>query len=157
MERELDMLSISQGNGCSGDGIRDASSTFSISGMYGEPEQHFGRVKVGGWIIDKRPVENFTSAVMRAPLLGLRLDPDEIDSLTKDEIAGSMFAQAVMSQPGNGFGQILHLENADRSARPKRKFGSLDTVGINLFLDYWRELGARIGQVTDGGVEWEVA
>lgn len=154
-KRELDVLSISPENGCSGHGIHKDGNSFSISGMYGEPEQHFGRVKVGGWIIDERPVECFVSAVFRSPLLSLRLKPDEIDRLSGKDIADSFFAQAVMSQPGNGFGQMLRYEKADSIIRPERRFGSLDSVGLGHYLDYWRGHGARIGRVTDGGVEWE--
>jgi hypothetical protein len=154
--RELDVLSISPETGCNGEGIDGRGNAFSVSGM-GRSEENFSRVKVGGWIIDKRPVEGFASAVMRAPLLDLRLAPNEISRLTSRDIADSFFAQAVLSDPGNGFGQLIRHEQADSAARPERKFGSLDSVGLGHYLDYWRGRGARIGRVTDGGVEWEAA
>ena len=150
MERDLEVLMISHRRTCSGNG-----RGFSVSGMYGDPEQYFDRVKNGGYVIDNRPVKNIVAAVLRAPLLDFKLDSDEIDSLSDSDVATSVFAQAVMSEPGNDFGAMLKHEKQDKKMRPKRKFGSLDGVGINLYLDYWREEGSRIGKIENGEIKWE--
>jgi len=154
MKRELDVLSISPVTGCSGDGIDTHGNTFSLSGM-GQSERNFCRVKIGGWIIDKRQVKNFVTAVIQAPILDLGLKPNQVSRLTDKDIACSLFAQAVMSDPSNGFGHLFRLEKMDSNMRPERKFGSLDSVGLGHYLDYWNVLGARIGRVMDcGSVKW---
>jgi len=149
MEKEFKVLTISVSGSCSGEGFyKEMRST--TTGLYGV-EENFGRVEIGGYIMDLRPVPNPVPAVIRGPLLGLSLKPDEVESLSDEDLSSSLFVQAVKSEPGNAFGQILHLEDACR----KRGFSSLDKVGINVWLQYWRDHGARIGQQTPDGVVWE--
>jgi hypothetical protein len=151
MDKEYRVLVITQDNGC-----QAQSDGYSTSGMYDKPEEYYPAVLDGGWVVDQRtvPSKELVAAVMQAPLVDLQLEPNAVDSLKESTIVESWMCQAMMSEPGNGFGQILKHELGDSQARPKRRFGSLDKVGIALYLEYWAERGARIGRVNDGQVEW---
>lgn len=153
-EREILVLTVAaDGRSCAG----DLAGGSSLTGMYGEPEKHFPRVVPGGKIVDFRTVPRgiVVREVMRAPMLKLSLDPDGIDRFSDLRAEDSLMAQAMMAEPGNQFGQVLRHEQADAAARPERKLGSLDSVGLDIWLDWWRDRGARIGTVGEGGVEWE--
>jgi len=149
MPKEFDVLLISVMGSCSGEACVNGMRS-STTGLHGV-EENFERVKSGGWIVDLRAVQDPVVKVIRAPMLGLNLQPDEVDRLSKEELDSSLVAQAVKSQPGNPLGAIVRLEEACR----EQGFSSLDTVGIDIWLQYWRENGAKIGRVDDGEVKWE--
>ncbi len=149
MEREFKVLTISVTGSCSGEGFYKGMRS-TTTGLYGI-EENFGRVEIGGYIVDLRPVPNPVAVVLKGPLLSLSLKPDEVESLSDEALNSSLFAQAVKSEPGNAFGQALHFEDVCR----KQGFSSLDKVGINVWLQYWRDHEARIGEQTLDGVVWE--
>jgi len=147
MKREFDILVVSYNGGCTGRNYEKVNCTTS---MYGA-ESEFGRVKIGGKIVDLRDVGNIVPAVFMAPLLDLGLKDDEIKPFSKDLLDSSFFAKAVKSQPNNAFGAILRVEDACQ----EQGFSSLDSVGMNVYLDYWKNNGARIGTVMETDIVWE--
>lgn len=150
MSKQFDVLLISVMGSCSGESCINGMKC-STTGLFGV-EENFERVRSGGWIVDLRPVEDPVMKVIKAPMLGLNLKPNEVDSLSREALDKSIVAQAVKDQPGNPLGAIVRIEEACR----EQGFSSLDTVGIDLWLQYWRKNGARIGRVgDDGGVTWE--
>jgi hypothetical protein len=145
------LLVITADNGCHAEAVG-----YSTSGMYGDPEQYFAECEEGAYVLDQRtvPENSLVRAVLRAPLVDVKLEPNAIDRLAGKDIVDSWMCQAMMCEPGNDFGHILKHELLDAERRPERRFGSLDKVGLGHYLEYWAEHGARVGQIANGEVIW---
>lgn len=92
---------------------------------------YYGDLVEGGYLIDKRPCihrEDFVHMVVSGPLL-------------KESLP---------------YG---HKEGWDRKAIPVdpegEKFGSLDYVSLDVYLDLWRKAGAKIGVRKGNKISWE--
>jgi hypothetical protein len=152
--------------------------TFGLGGhqAYLAPEEGFGQGTISGYdspesfwrnrraneeddyegavVIDKCGLLNRSpkavALVMRAPMVDTRLKAGECTECP--DLANSLVAQAVMSDPGNGFGQIARYSLAQGKTD---KRNGLDSVSVEEYTDYWRAAGARIGKVVNGSYEWE--
>lgn len=105
------------------------SGKFSVSFRDFDLEKHFTELYPGGYVVDKLAISNreeFPQWVVSCPLIDLQLPKRSVER----------------------FGRRVHqcmLENV----------GCFDHVGIELYLDYWRAKGARIGKRVDDSIHWE--
>lgn len=113
-------------------------------------ENYLDRLVEGAWICDKYECEDIMF-VVRGPMCDTKLADDEVSEMP--DISNSCFAQAVMSQPGNGFGDMLRVAEAQKKA--KTKYSSLDSVSMKEYCRLWKEKGARIGRFLNGEIVWE--
>lgn len=102
----------------------------SLTGFSAELQPHLHMLADGGTVVDKRkvPEEKLTDGVLRGPLLDEGLPPDHV----------SRFAS-------------IDSSTHDRS-KPLR---SLDNAGLHVYVQYWRDLGARIGRREGDQIAWE--
>lgn len=87
----------------------------------------------GSYVIDKEEIlEKNPSFSVRAPLLNCDLPPRAINFFVSNRTAEN----GIVSQAG-----------------------SMDYIGIELYVEYWRKAGAKIGKVQDDGktIVWETA
>ena len=60
---------------------------------------------------------------------------------------------------GGGYKTIAAMAIAEakvKEKKQKRELGSLDYVGLNIYLENARALGAKIGKKNDNTILWEV-
>ena len=135
-----DTIHFSVGHTCSG---------------YGSPERpHAAK---GKDIPDNTPCVDMREPCSRSegiklsiggPMVNVDLDPGQVSRMGK--VTG-IFAQAVTSEPGNQFGQLINLHNG---LEGKTEFGPLDDVAIDIYLSLWKNAGARIGSYQDNKPVW---
>ena len=136
------------GSGCVG--LKSDNS--SVTTYDRKIENFLDQLVEGAWVCDKYECDD-VMFVVRGPMCDTSLEDDEVSSLSDDDITNSLFAQAVMSQPGNGFGDMLKLDAAQKKAG--RKYSSLDQVSMKEYCRLWKEKGARIGRFFNGEIVWE--
>lgn len=137
-------------NGWHGYGVENGNRV-SVS-FYTNNLQHcLPRASEGTMVIDKSdiPVDRLTTLVVKGPMFDPTLAPDEVDRFGDKEtladimlpgLQGGYFAAGVLS--------LVEKSEGDR-------LGSLDGVGLDIWVALWREAGARIGMVQNGEVVWE--
>lgn len=119
-----------------------ATSSSSCSGGsgYGDlPELSSDMDHEGAWIVDGAPIADapaYVGQVMREPLIATSA---EDEGAFDREYAGMLML--------SGWAGML--------ASAKRGGLCLDKVSVTAWVQYWRELGARIGRVVNGTVQWE--
>ena len=99
----------------------------------------------GAVVIDKRECMS-AAKCFASPLVSTGLKPGEIDHFDTDLIDSSMMCKAMMDEPGNGFGSMLKVA--------KTGVGSLDSVAVDVYTAWWKDVGARIGRFEDGQIVW---
>lgn len=102
-------------------------------------------------LLDKRNVEpdRLVHGVVSGPMVDVSLPDDAIDSIT-DKTRKSAGDMAPMMG-----GLFKVLANAMATEKPTRKYSSFDKIALNLYVDYWRALGALVGIYKDGKVTWQ--
>ena len=127
---------------------------------YGSPENPHAaaadkNIPDGVIAIDKRPAidtqEGF-AWVFRGPLVDVDLSSGKVSACP--DLADSIVASAVRSDPGNVHGTMADLHDAVKKQTPNQP-GPLDYVDIWAYVDGWRRVGARIGQYVGGEIVWE--
>lgn len=99
------------------------------------------------WVNMREAVETdqgFKMAVS-GPMVNVDLADGEIDRCPQPS---EMMATAMMSEPGNQFGQLLALQGVSRAKR--EKIGPLDSICISAYLQAWKEVGAMVGRIING-------
>ncbi|MCA1841073.1 MAG: hypothetical protein LC723_12245 [Actinobacteria bacterium] len=135
-------------NGFHGEGLDSGGNTFSSSGIYAQPYTLEGVLAKlisegadmkGCFLIDKRPAiaQHGAKVVFRAPMCDPRLVGSAVhgvgDLLQPGE---SIIADALASEPGNGFGDLV------RGARAG--LVNLDSVSPAAYAAYWKSMGAIV-------------
>lgn len=93
---------------------------------------YLGDLKQGGIVIDKRPCirrNDFVKNVVRGPMLNVMLPHDTINS-------------------------VMAKRNLACTIEQARTAGGYDYISLNLYVQYWAELGARIGVRVGDKVYW---
>jgi hypothetical protein len=99
----------------------------------------------GCWVLDKERCPDIRRGVLSGPMVDVGLAPDEEDRFTD-----ALRKRAQQMKPLMSGGMDTLVDNEAKG------FCSLDSVGLDLYLDYWRAFeGIRVGRVTDGKVVWE--
>ena len=101
-------------------------------------------------ILDKSMVaeSDLIHNVISGPMVDVSLPPNTVDRFsTKDKQTASKML------PGLG-GAYSVLAKAAIEETPE-KYGSLDRLSLDLYVDFWRKLGAKVGTYTNGKVQWE--
>lgn len=121
---------------------------------YGNPERPHAAdpstktIPDGTPVVDIRPaVDRSAGAVVSMPLVDVDLPPAGVDRL--EEPSGIL----EIAMAGNQFGTLLSLQRAQRGTGDK--YGALDSVAIDIYIDIARTLGARIGAYKAGAIVWE--
>ena len=97
----------------------------------------------GAFVLDKRAVlEDRPGLAVSMPMVDSELKPEAVDRCPQP--SGAMLAGLQGS-----FKQLATIKAADP------KFSGLDTVSVETFVDLWRKVGARVGRIIDGQIEWE--
>ena len=100
-------------------------------------------------VIDKREVLKKNSALaIISPMCGLLLDEEEVDECPTPS---AMFAGAVAD---NGFGALLRVQKTCKTVAPKQP-GSLDSISVTKYVEWWRSRGARVGVIRNDVIVWE--
>lgn len=126
-------------------------------GDYAPDPEHYssGYDCEGAWVVDERAVvakDGGARIAFRAPLLDPTLPDGEVSPCP--QLAGSILAGAILSDPGNGFAPLIAGQLAHKAGgRPKP--GPLDSVSTREWVEYWRKHGARVGRFVSGRIEWE--
>lgn len=107
-------------------------TTSNVSGMYGELSEYFDCLLEDGIVCDKRPCfennrEAATAHVFRGPMLNIEFPPGHIQQLFEDV----------------------------RPIKTGERIGSVDHVSMDIYLNGWRKLGAKIGVRKDNFIVWE--
>lgn len=136
------------GTGC----IGLQSDNSSVTTYDRKIENYLDRLVEGAWVCDKYECEDIMF-VVSGPMCDTSLGDEEVKEFSEN-LEDSPFAQAVMSQPGNGFGDMLKLDAAQRKAG-KQQYSSLDQVSMREYCRLWKEKGARIGRFFNGEIVWE--
>lgn len=135
-------------NGWHGHGV-ERGCKFSITFYSNDLDYCLKRAEEGTIIIDKKdmPEDKLIDMVLKGPMYDPLLSKDEINTFSSKEkkVLGDML-------PGldRTFTTI-----ALTSFLKKEGLGSLDYVGLDIWVSLWREHGARIGVYQNGNVEWE--
>jgi hypothetical protein len=126
---------------------------------YGSPERpHAAQIDDGCAIpdgtpaIDKRPAIATAAGyswVFKGPMVNPDIPDGKIDRCP--DLAGSMVAQAIVSDPGNGYAPLIVSQLAHRGSSA----GPLDSVSISEYVRGWKAVGARIGRYQSGQIVWE--
>ncbi len=104
----------------------------------------------GCTILDKSMVaeSDLIHNVISGPMVDVSLPPNTVDRFTtKDKQTASNML------PGLG-GAYAVLAKTAIEETPE-KYGSLDKLSLDLYVDLWRKLGAKVGTYTKGKVVWE--
>ena len=86
--------------------------------------------------------------VFKGPLVNVDLPESEVDRCPQPD---SLMACAMA---GNEFGTLLALQECHRHSSPATA-GPLDSVSTGVFVQGWREHGARIGHYQNGAIVWD--
>lgn len=92
-------------------------------------EAYYGDLAEGGLVLDKRPCR-------------------ENDEFIKRVVCGPMHGQHLPSKTRDSWGKHIPCESAKEAS-------GFDLVSTDLYLSYWRELGAKIGYRKGNYIEWE--
>jgi hypothetical protein len=109
----------------------------------------------GAMVIDKLPAlvtARGLAFVFLSPLVNVDLKAGEIDRV--GDLSKSIMAQTVKRDPGNAYGTLVRLHEAGEKVNPKNP-GPLDGVDMWTYAKMWKKVGARVGVVRDGKIEWE--
>jgi hypothetical protein len=119
-------------------------STQSSLSRCGKDALH--RLRDGGLFLDKRTCDRLVlvEGVCNGPMLSLRLRADEAELF--DEHACLERMEPAL---GDGFKTLAQHALANRQWR------GFDKVGLNIYLAFWRDRGARIGQRQGNEMHWE--
>lgn len=90
---------------------------------------YFGDLAEGGIVVDKRPCTNR-------------------DDFVKAVVSGPMRGSWLPEKTREGFGGNVSCNDANEA-------GALDYVSTDLYLDLWRDKGARIGKRVGDEIHWE--
>jgi hypothetical protein len=136
------------------------------SSGYGSPEKPHAAATAGKGddfvipdgcpVLDKRPALDTPEGyrfVYSGPMVNVDLAPGEVDRI--GDISDSIVAQAVMAEPGNGFGPLAAYSIAQTKAKAKATYNSLDHVDTATYVRLWKELGARTGHYQGGIIVWD--
>jgi len=94
--------------------------------------------------------EGFRWAI-KGPLLNPDLPGDEIEECPC--LDDSIMVKAMLSDPGNQFGAIAATQIVHRHTSTKP--GPLDSVSIKVFVQGWKDHGARIGHYENKHIIWD--
>lgn len=137
---------------CASERTPHGKSKSTIQGYHGDPERcatdMAERYDVeGAWMIDMRAALRANPMLsLRGPLLDVDLEkPEDFDSQAAVE---SLMGQGLLAM-GGAFGNMLAGAHAG--------VVNLGQVGIEDYLSYWRNGGARIGRICGGVITWENA
>lgn len=141
-------------------GYADAENLFTPYHWWADPPEkmtyHVEPEKAeGALVIDKRPAietEAGYRAVFRFPLVDPDLEEGKIDRLP--DLKDSIVAMALRSQRDNRFGTMLRDHEAARKQQGEAP-GPLDHVDPVTYARLWKSVGARVGRVKSGKIEWE--
>lgn len=142
-KQELATLEIGLA-GCHGETIDGASITYYDRRL----RPYFGCLVNGGFVIDKsKPLdENYTLCV-QSPLCKGAMPPGGISKF--QGARGSIVATALASQPSNGYCGLARLMLTSPEC------GAFDDVAPDVFANWWRVRGARVGQRNGEWILWE--
>jgi hypothetical protein len=145
--------------GLGGDTVYCGSST--ING-YGKPDNPHAAVNKDDRVIpDGTPCLDMREPCNRAegihlsisgPMVNPNLEPGQVSRLGK--VTGT-FADAVQNDPGNQFGQVIALHNAQQRAPNPTHYGSMDEVAVDIYMALWKQVGARTGHYENGIPVWD--
>lgn len=118
----------------------------SVSGCSTDVRKVLHRLDDGGVFIDSSAIANsdeFARLVINGPMLGLGLEPNEVDGFRDREAAARML-------PGFS-GSWKHLLKA---AVELPEFRGFDRVGLHVFVKLYQEVGSRIGVRHGNVMRW---
>lgn len=132
---------------------------------YESPESFCKRLEAGHYSKEPDPISfedcpvlDKCSLLRKKPMLAIAsplpsasLEAGEVDRL---DTRHSFVAQAMASDSGNGFGQLVRAHEACTKARPKEP-GPLDSISIPDYVQWWRARGARVGRIQGSSIVWE--
>lgn len=103
----------------------------------------------GAWVRDVREIVlKHPMYALQTPFVGVNMPPGTVKRFNMDELRQSPIAAALLD--GAGGGAMRGVVAAGLAG-----IASFDTVALDVFLQWWRVRGARIGQVIDGAIKWE--
>jgi len=132
---------------------RTSTSFYCREFTDGGLESPLVKLEEGGWLLDKTaaPLDRVIDGVVSGPMLDITLPPGTIDRFGKKEKAAAARMLGVGGLQG-GFATVTALAITEPETK---QYGSLDSISLDLYLDYWRGLGAKVGRKIGGLVEWE--
>lgn len=151
-------------------GYRYASITFGLGGYHAEAGNctlsgHSGPEQWEKGLTDEEKAQEFAGAfvldirelVTHKPALGIicpmhkpTLKPGEVDRYGERVDLSDTISQAITRE-------LCKHSPAARVAIATYKLGSLDQVATDIYVDWWRGHGARVGRVDGHKITWEGA
>jgi hypothetical protein len=118
----------------------------SVSGILGDLLSNLGDVVEGGWIVDKRTVDEGVLCrwVVSGPMLKASLPPGTMDRFGFGPPCKRLPEPCTLSD-------ILSEEKDEQGCR---KVGGFDYISRDLYLALWVHLGAMVGQRIGDCVHW---
>jgi hypothetical protein len=105
-------------------------------------------------VIDVRPAvdtdKGFRWAI-KGPMVNIDLADDDIDPCPT--LDNNIMVHAMMSESGNQFGTLAATQIVHK--KTSKEPGPLDSVSIQVFVQGWKEHGAKIGQYINKQIIWD--
>lgn len=135
-------------NGWHGHGV-ERGCKISITFYSNNLDYCLKRAEEGTIIIDKKdmPERALVDMVLKGPMYDPLLGDDEVKGFSEKE-------KKALTSMLPGFDRT-YTTIALMGVLKKQGLGSLDYVGLDVWVSLWREAGAKIGVVKNNKVEWE--
>jgi hypothetical protein len=132
-------------NGWHGYGIEKGNKV-SVTFYTNRIEHTLDRADEDTVFIDKSEVEDLAKYVLSGPMFDPSLKDDEIARFNEIQTLRQMFSGL---EGGFKATAALALTEGEKSLR------SLDYVGLEVWITFWKSAGAKIGKLQNGKVVWE--
>ena len=132
-------------NGWHGEYLTDSGGCGSATYYSNDLDYCLKDAAEGCVIIDKSECgDDGVSFVLNGPMVNLQLPENTIKKFNARKTA-----ELMLPALGGGFQSLA------KKAVEDKKWSGLDYISLDLYINAWRSLGAKIGQYKGGKVDWE--